>query len=257
MAFHETNIRKAMKLIRDPKKNIGKIVPFLKSKIAPYGRDLCEFFGSEKYSKPYPGHDALMEHINKKNGFFVQCGGNDGCFQDPTYYLEKFRGWKGIIAEPLPISRLCQRNRKKSIVVQSACVAFDYPEETVSFVDCNAMSFVKNSIQNSSEWIEAGEQSQNITSREIIVPAKTIQSIIDAHATDFVVKPIDLFVADVEGYELDILRGLDFIKNPPANILVEAQNSDRLQKITNYIKPYGYLLAGEIGEKDYLFIKSQ
>lgn len=255
MAYQETNIQKIKKLIQNPQDNAGKIIPFIRSKVTPYQRDLYEFFGSEKYSKPYPGHEALLQYISTKNGFFVQCGGNDGYGFDPTYYLEKFRGWEGIIVEPLPISRLCQRNRKKSLIVQSACVSFDYKGDTVSFMDCNFMSFVKSSIENSSEWIKASEQAQNIECHEIVVPAQTIQSIIDKELADSGNRKIDLFVADVEGYELQILQGLDFSKNSPTYILLESQNSDRLEMIVSFLRPYGYTFVSEIGEKDYLFKK--
>lgn len=256
MAYQETNVQKIEKLIRNPKDNIGKIFPFIKSKTIPYYRDLFELFKIEKYSKPYPGHEELLKHITKRNRFFVQCGGNDGYGFDPTYYLEKFRGWKGIIVEPLPINKLCKRNRKNSMVVQSACVPFGYKENTISFVDCNAMSFEKNSIENSSEWIKLGEEAQNMECREIIVPARTIQSIIDEQTNYSEKIIIDLFVADVEGYELQILQGLDFSKNSPTYLLLEVQNSDRLQKISNFLLPYKYSLVSEIGEKDYLFIKN-
>ena len=90
---------------------------------------------------------------------------------------------------------------------------------------------------------------------EIVVPAQTIQSIIDKHGTSKENTKIDLFVADVEGYELQVLQGLDFSKNSPAYILLESQNSDRLEKIEDFLKPYGYTLVEEIGEKDYLFAK--
>lgn len=257
MAYQETKIQKIQKLIQNPRANISKIIPFMKSNIIPYQRDLYEFFGSQKYSKPYPGHELLLKYITKKNGFFVQCGGNDGYGFDPTYYLEKFMGWKGIIVEPLPISKLCQRNRKNSIVIQNACVPFDYMESTVSFIDCNFMSFVKNSIENSEEWIKVSEQAQNIECREIVVPAQTVQSIIDKQVINLGNRHIDLFVADVEGYELQILHGLDFSKNLPTYILLESQNSDRLEKITDFLEPHGYTFLDEIGEKDYLFAKKR
>jgi len=256
MAYQESGVQKFKKLIQDPKSNFGKVLPFMKSKIAPYQRDLYELFGTEKYSKPYPGHEALLKYITRRDGFFVQCGGNDGYGFDPTYYLEKFMGWRSIIVEPLPISKLCQRNRKNSIVVQSACVSSGYPESTVSFIDCNFMSFVKDSIENSSEWIKLGEDAQKMECRELVVPAETVQSIIDKQATSTGNLIIDLFVADVEGYELQVLHGLDFKKNSPSYFLLEIQNSDRMQEITDFLQPLGYSFVEELGEKDFLFKKN-
>lgn len=256
MAYQETNVQKIKKLIKNPKDNIGKILPFIKSKTVPYYRDFCELLGVEKYSKPYPGHEELLKHITKKNGFFVQCGGNDGYGFDPTYYLEKFKGWKGIIVEPLPISELCRRNRRNSKVIQSACVSFDYTDSTVSLVDCNFMSFVKGGIENSHEWIKLGEEAQNMKCREIVVRAQAVQSIIDEQTKSLDKVEIDLFVADVEGYKLQILQGIDFSKNSPRYLLLEIQNNDRFKTISGFIEPIGYSLVDEIGEKDYLFCKN-
>lgn len=253
MAYYETNVQKIKKLIKNPKDNVGKILPFIKSKMIPYHRDLCESFGIEKYSKPYPGHEELLKNITKRNGFFVQCGGNEGCNQDPTYYLEKFRGWKGIIVEPLSISKLCQRNRNKSIVVQNACVSFDYKGDTATLVDCYGMSFIKDSIDNGDEWIKIAEETQKIQHREITVPVRTVQSIIDEY--NIKKQSIDLFVADVEGYEIEILKGLDFSKNSPSYILLEIQNSERLKNINEFLESKGYSLINEIDDKNYLFIK--
>jgi len=257
MAYHESNTQRVKKFFKNPRENACKIIPFLKSKVTPLQRDVVEFIGIEKYSKPYSGHAKLLKYINKKGGFFVQCGGNDGFFQDPTYYLEKFRGWRGIIVEPLPISRLCQRNRKNSTVIKSACVSFSYRKATISFVDCNAMSFVKGSIENSSKQIKGGEESQKIKCREIIVPSQTIQSIIDREKTKIDMGDIDLFVADVEGYELAILQGLNFSKNSPKFILLEIQTQKRLKEIEEFLDNHNYFMVDHIIEKDYLFTKKQ
>lgn len=257
MAYHETNIQKITKLVKNPRENVGKIIPFIKSKIVPYRRGLYEFFGSEKYSHPYSGHEALASYIKKENGFFVQCGGHEGYSNDPTYYLEKFKGWRGIIAEPLPaLSKICQKNRKNSTVIQSACVSPDHQEKTISFVDCSAMSFVKGSIEDSADWIKASEECQDIKCLEVKVNAQTIQTMIDENTADSNKKNIDLFVADVEGYELEALRGLDFSKNSPTYILVEIRDGERLQKISDFLVPLGYRLLEQIGENDALFIKN-
>jgi FkbM family methyltransferase len=256
MTYHETSTQKIMKLLKNPRGNMSKVIPFIESKIVPYRRGLYEFFGSERYSHPYSGHEALAGYIKKENGFFVQCGGHEGYSNDPTYYLEKFKGWTGIIAEPLPaLSKICQKNRKNSIVIQSACVSSSYSEKAISFIDCSAMSFVKDSIEDSRDWIKASEECQDIKCREITVPAKTIQLMIDEH-TIGTSRKIDLFVADVEGYELETLHGLDFSKNSPTYILVEIRDNDRLQKISDFLTPQDYQLLDQIGENDALFIKN-
>lgn len=237
MSYQETLNKKLEKLLSNPKENYKKILPFLKFIISPYVRRYYEFFGNYSLSRPYSGHYDLLEQLgNKKNGFFVQCGGNDGYGFDPTYYLEKGLGWKGVIAEPLPIYKLCQKNRSHSVVYNCATGAFNNSEKTISFVDCNLMSFVKDSINNEKEWIKAGEEAQKMKSQTIVVPIKPVQELIDDYFKMSKTRKIDLFVADTEGYEFAIIQGLDFTKNSPTFILLEIHNNSELSRIQKYLK---------------------
>ena len=43
----------------------------------------------------------LLEYLNYPNGFFIECGANDGVNQSNTWYFEKNLNWKGILIEPL------------------------------------------------------------------------------------------------------------------------------------------------------------
>lgn len=254
MAYQESLSQKAKKLIHDPQKYYKKIVPFLASKATPYKREIYEFFGNYSLFRPYLGHDDLLKYVgNIRNGFFVQCGGNDGYGNDPTYYLEKVLGWEGIIIEPLPIYRLCEKNRPHSVVYNCAVGSFNNPDKTVSFVDCNLMSFVKDSIDNEKEWIEAGEKAQSMESQIVMVPIKPVQVLIDDYFETNQPRKIDLFVADTEGYEFEVIQGLDFTKNSPSYILLEIHGNDRLAVIKNYLISKGYRMATEIGHHDFLF----
>jgi len=250
MAYNDTNYERLMNLLVHPRQNYRKLVPYISSKILPFKRDILEFLGIDTLSRPYPGHETLLNFLNWKDGFFVQCGGNDGYGYDPTYYLEKFRGWEGVIIEPLPISKLCKKNRRRSTVVRAACVPFGFNETELTLIDCNSMSFVKGSKKDPARWIEASEKAQNLTAREIKVSACAVQRIIDQYAAD---KKIGLFVADVEGYELQTIEGLDFVKNRPSFILLEARDQEALSKLIDFLIPKKYSLISEIGSKDFLF----
>lgn len=54
---------------------------------------------------------------------------------------------------------------------------------------------------------------------DIQVPTRTLTSILD----ECEVTEIDLFSLDVEGYELNVLKGLDFSKYRPKYMLIEAR----------------------------------
>lgn len=253
MSYEDTYYRRFRKLIQSPGENIKLVLPFIKSRTLPYYRNALAKMHIDTYAKPYSGHADLMKYLNMKNGFFVQCGGNDGYGNDPTYYLEKIVGWKGIIVEPLPIYKLCKKNRKNSKVYNVAVGSFEDKRKTIDLVDCNAMSFVKGSIKNEKEWVDAGERTQNIKSKIISVPIVPIQKLLDGYFVEHGQKSIDLFVADVEGYELEVIKGLDFMKNSPIFILLEIHTEDRLKEIKEYLEGYGYVLITALGDADYMF----
>ena len=58
-----------------------------------------------KKFKKFNGYDGLdkrmLKYINYKNGFYIECGANDGVNQSNTWYFEKQLGWKGLLIEPV------------------------------------------------------------------------------------------------------------------------------------------------------------
>lgn len=256
MAFEDTYVTRLKSLLKDPKNGIKKITPFIKSRTDPYYRTFLETLHIYTYTKPYYNHEALLPYVGFRNGFFVQCGGNDGYSNDPTYHLEKVFGWKGIIVEPLPIYKLCKKNRPNSVVYNCATGPFtNKKDETAVFIDCNAMSFVEGSLdeEQTKEWIKGGERSQQIKAKRIIVPIKPVQELIDEYVKTHGKQTIDLFVADTEGYEFSILQGLDFSKNSPHYILLEIHKDSELEKITNLLKQNNYTLLKIFEQRDFLF----
>ena len=251
MAYRDSHIERLKKLVKNPQKEMGHVWPFIKSKLTPYHRTALEFFGNYTHSKPFEGHDNFLPHVNFKNGFFVQCGGMNGYGNDPTYYLEKALGWKGIIVEPLPVYIDCKKNRSKSVVYNYAAGSFDDRDAITSFIDCYGMSFVKGSIDNEKEWIDTGEWTQKIQAKEIQVKMKPVQDFIDEYFVENPHREIDLFVADVEGYELNVLKGLDFDKNKPKQILLEISKQN-VSKLVDFLSPKGYVLSAQF-TNDYLF----
>lgn len=251
--YNETFSDKLVRLIKNPKAEYWRVVPYIKSRLFYQRKIILEFFGNDLLSKPFPCHDELMKYINFKNGFFVEVGGNDGFFQDPTYYLEKFKNWNGIIVEPLPMYIDCQKNRPLSSVYNCALVSSDYSDNSVCMIDCNAMSLVKE-IGGSGEWVKTGEEAQNIIAHEVIVPVKTLTCVLDDYFSTSNLREIDLLTLDVEGYELNVLEGLNLDLYLPNYILIEIHTEERKNKIENFFNKK-YKLLSHLGLSDYLYVK--
>lgn len=253
MAYEDSYLSRIKLLVDNPKQNLKKVWPFLISRIQPYTRPILGRIGNNRILKPAVEHDEFIQYFNYRNGFFLECGGHDGYGNDPTYYLEKMLGWSGIIAEPLPIFKLCKRNRKKSTVYNCAIGSFEQGNNIVSFTHCDCMSFVSGSIDNKEDWISDAEKAQNIKSKIIEVRIRPFQELIDEYFSKHGSRKIDLLVVDTEGSELSVLKGIDFIKNSPEYIMVESHTDERKQLIQRYLNEKMYVLLAEFSDHDFLF----
>lgn len=102
------------------------------------------------------------------------------------------------------------------------------------------------------------------TNNYIRVPATTLTAILNTQ----IITEIDLLSLDVEGYEYNVLKGLDFNKYKPKYLLIEIYNSD-FEEIINYLIKYNYTLVSNFSNynkqnnphwdgshNDYLFLHS-
>jgi|694.fasta_scaffold28259_8 FkbM family methyltransferase len=225
----------------------------IKSRLSELRRKIYEYFGNPKYSRPgLNGLDLKLEnYLNFKNGFFIEVGANNGYTQSNTYYLEKFLEWRGIMIEGIPsLYEQCKRTRNNSSVYNCALVSKDFCDSFVEMHYANLMSVVENSLKDQEkqiQHIQSGLEVQKINkSYSIKVPARTLESILDEFTN---IPPIDFFSLDVEGYELEVLQGLNLDRYKPKYILVEARFFDEINSfLTNY-----YDLIAELSYHDYLY----
>jgi FkbM family methyltransferase len=127
-------------------------------------------------------------------------------------------------------------------------VPFDYQRDTVEMRYCNLMSLVKGAMKNEAadlEHVRRGCEVQKITSYELTVPARTLTAVLDRHRP----RAIDFFSLDVEGFELEVLKGLDFGKYRPKWMLVEARFRGELD---SFLAPW-YKVAAELSHHDVLY----
>jgi hypothetical protein len=78
------------------------------------------------FRKARYGMDKKLEAYLPSKGFFIEAGAFDGIYESNTYFLEKWKGWKGILIEPIYENYiLCKRSRSRSIVLNYALKSFD------------------------------------------------------------------------------------------------------------------------------------
>jgi FkbM family methyltransferase len=186
----------------------------------------------------------MLPYLDFRNGFFVEVGGNDGISQSNTLYFEKHKGWKGLLIEAIPaLAKKCRRNRPRCIVANCALVASDYVEKTIEMSYCNLMSVVKggmnsaedeqNHIQNGKQFLADGEETYVVS-----VPAKTLSEVLNEHR----IGHIDLLSLDVEGYEAQVLKGIEFDRHSIEFILVEVRDREVIEAAIGHLyKPIAIL----------------
>lgn len=191
----------------------------------------------------------LEPYLDFDGGFFIEAGANDGVSQSNTLYFEKYRKWRGLLIEPIPeLAERCRRNRPKSTVENAALTLADFDGQQVAMRYCNLMSQVKGAMKSDAEELEhiqRGCQVQDIESRELRVPGKTLSRILDRLG----VNHIDLLSLDVEGYELQALQGLDLDRHSPRFMLIEARYR---QDIEEFLQPR-YEVVAELSHHDILY----
>jgi len=184
---------------------------------------------SQRDSNNFPLDYKLDMLFNQKQkGFFIELGANNGLTQSNTAFFEKYRNWKGILIEPsLQGFEQCKINRPNSLCLNYACVSNEYNEECIKgdFIDNNCMSSINgNRLQ------------RNLL---INVKATTLEKILKEHVKSNY--QIDLLSLDVEGYELNVLKGLNLEINRPKYMLIEVYTKD-YDEIISYLEKYNYKL---------------
>jgi FkbM family methyltransferase len=213
-------------------------------------RTVVERFGIDRFSRP-ANHDIerkLARHFDRP-GFFVEAGAVDGFFESNTYYLERFCGWSGILVEPSPtmFARLAV-NRRRARSFNCALTSFDYARPTVTITDAHALSgiFADWPEEERAERLAFAEQFGE--TKAVEVAARTLQSIVD----EVGVREIDLLSLDVEGYEEQVLAGLDLAVTCPRHLLIECLDASRRQKIEARLSGY-YECVDAFSYRDFLY----
>jgi FkbM family methyltransferase len=195
----------------------------------------------------------MLKFINYKNGFYIECGASDGLKQSNTFYYENFKNWKGILIEPSKkYYELIKNRSNKNFFFKNVCVSFKDENKIIKLMYNNLMTIAltkKNQIIDKNKFITEGKQFLRKKENSFLFKIKgiSLNKILDSCNSPRV---IDFFSLDVEGMELEVLKGIRFNKYKFKYILIECQN---FKKINTFLRKKKYRFIEKLSYHDYLF----
>lgn len=172
---------------------------------------------------------------NKRGGIFVEVGANDPSSpESQSHHLENLLGWTGLLVEPIPyLAELARQERPLATVCECACTS----PEKVGQLEL-LIPKVENELMTGHASLEANADEHNYSDFEKVqVRATTLGQLCKEKG----IQHIDLLSIDVEGAELDVLRGANLETTQPQLILLEDKHLYLVKH--RFLLRAGYVLA--------------
>ena len=226
-----------------------------------------EVFSPQRYQQGYQsqmGQDMFLNRWffnNEGPGFFIDVGAFDGILGSNTSYYEKHLHWTGIAFEPNPSAFEVLRTSRSCRVIQGCAYHRDGqvpflalsekeqhentpspPRSLLSMVLASShggtmLSGIPEHMDQvqRTEWARgAMDLSQTLST----VPCHRIDTVLD----DLGVKIVDYLSIDVEGAELEVLRGIDF-GTVQVNV-IGVEHSERFPAVYELLTTAGFEYQG-------------
>ncbi len=197
------------------------------------------------------GEDSKIINFfqNKSSNYYVEVGANDGIRDSNTALLEQ-DGWKGLLIEANPeLIPLISQYRPNSIVIHSAVVAPD----KIGSIDFHQVVGGPTNLDGLSTTIGSDTLLSRIYSyggevQVVKVPATTLDDIL---MKNNVPHEFEFLSLDVEGAELEVLKGLSLNRFHPRIILIEDNSYGADLSVRNHLRQQGYIRVHRTGVNDW------
>jgi FkbM family methyltransferase len=187
----------------------------------------------------------LVEIFKANTGMIVDVGANDGIFGSNSKLLETL-SWGTVLIEPnQDLCNYINTHRKPSYLFQNAASSKE-GEVILYLVEGSALAHGLSTLEPTKENIKR-LQDNNFTYKEVKVFAKKLDKML-AEAN---VRKIDVVSIDVEGHELDVLRGFSVDIWKPTIVIVEDNSYYKSDEVAQYMKSYGYVRFFRTGVNDW------
>jgi FkbM family methyltransferase len=158
------------------------------------------------------GEDIALDSLfpDEDAGFYVDIGANDPSFCSVTKHFYR-RGWSGINVEPVPsLHEKLRHARPRDINLN---LGLSDRGGTLTF-------FVSPAVTGWSTFspdLAAAYRRRGMVITEQVIPVLTLTELFQTYVS----RPVDFLKIDVEGHELEVIRGIDWGACRPRVLVVE------------------------------------
>jgi FkbM family methyltransferase len=169
--------------------------------------------------------DVFVEPFLPQFGFACEVGANDGIRESDTLLFEK-KGWTVLCIEPNPLLTVALSQNRK---LWRAVACGSERADDMEFVICGVYPY------DSSSGFHTGTGAYPCPNPKIVhVKVLPLRDVLE----DVKFPRLDLLTIDVEGHELEVLKGMDFTRWHPKFVIVE--DTHDADAIAKYLKSLGY-----------------
>jgi FkbM family methyltransferase len=173
-----------------------------------------------------PDHEMrlIAAFFGGRKGYFVEVGANEPRARSQTWHLEQ-AGWTGVLIEPQPALVAKLRAQREAKVFAVACSS-----------PANAGHTLPLHVAGPLSSLDRTRMAPGATPETVIeVPVRTLDSVLTEAGAP---TRFDFLSIDVEGHEIEVLRGFDIARWQPRLILLEDHVADLSKH--RYLTAAGY-----------------
>lgn len=198
------------------------------------------------------GEDCLLWQFfdYQDYGVYADIGAFDGVHFSNTYSFE-LQGWRGVCVEPHPaFYPILQEKRPQAICVEAACVGDAHASEVTIYCEELGLLSSIHKTEDYEKFVMGRYQGRGLPYtglKATTVPAFTINRVLE----DFLREEerLDFISIDVEGAELQLLKGFDVARFRPRVIVIESNHPEQTKDTVAYFaQQWHYIYAGVLME---------
>lgn len=180
------------------------------------------------------------------DGIIIEVGAFDGKTLSVSYALDAI-GWDCLLIEAIPERHAqCVKNRPHARVVHAALSHADAPSQLEFTVTDDHFGGMLSYLTTDPDHLAAIQRNKNPT-RHVRVPVTTMDALLEGET-----RPIAAASIDVEGGEVDLLKGFDLARHRPRILIIEDNTRSnpgpaKVSSVERYMLTQPYTYIGFIG----------